>query len=598
MNVDVFYDTTDLSVDSDAEETMNKSILLIDDDERLSHLLADLFDLDGYTVTIAQTGKEGLELAQKSAFAVAIADVHLPDTHGIELVRLLKEVSPATEVIVLTAHAEVKDGVEAMKNGAFDYALKTGDHEQLMLTIARAAEKSQLQLAVKELQKQLVSQDAFGTIIGVAPALQDAVKMARHAAHTDIPTLLLGETGTGKEVFARAIHHSGTRAKKAFVALNCSAIPADLLESELFGYQKGAFSGAVRDKRGLIEEAHEGTLFLDEIGEMPLALQSKLLRVLETRKFARVGSTELIDIDFRIIAATNANPQEEIASGRFRADLYYRLEGFTIVLPALRDRRGDIEILAQYFLTMFAAKYQKNVLSMSPEFIRAINIRRWKGNVRELRNSIERAFDLSSGTVLTPDLLSPELEDLQFQSHLPQSAHGIGYATSAGVPFQGYPMAYPAMGYPSYPAQYHVAPPVNYIPNGTSHNTTNSVPAGSVPAGTPGIANGVPAAGVVTGVPNGNGYSSPAYYGQSFGQSNTQLSGQPNGLPNEQVEITNESGMVEDSQFSLRRAEDERARQEIIAALQASGGHREKTAKLLGISPATLYRKLQKYGIA
>ncbi|MCS6809334.1 MAG: response regulator, partial [Bacteroidota bacterium] len=191
---------------------MNKHILLIDDDERLSHLLADLFRLEGYCVTIAQTGNEGLDLVRQSAFAVAIADVHLPDIHGIELVRQLKELSPATEVIVLTAHAEVRDGVEAMKNGAFDYALKTGDHEQLMLTVARAVEKSQLQLAVKELQQQLILQDAFSIIIGVAPALQEAVNIARHAAQTDIPTLLLGETGTGKEIFARAIHNASVRA--------------------------------------------------------------------------------------------------------------------------------------------------------------------------------------------------------------------------------------------------------------------------------------------------------------------------------------------------------------------------------------------------
>lgn len=531
---------------------MNKTILLIDDDERLSHLLADLFDLEGYTVTIAQTGKEGVDLLQKSSFAVAIADVHLPDINGIELVRLLKEISPATEVVVLTAHAEVKDGVEAMKNGAFDYALKTGDHEQLMLTIARAAEKSQLQLAVKELQKQLVSQDAFGSIIGVAPALQEAIQMARHAAHTDIATLLLGETGTGKEVFARAIHNSSSRAKKAFIALNCSAIPADLLESELFGYQKGAFSGAVRDKRGLIEEAHEGTLFLDEIGEMPLALQSKMLRVLETRKFGRVGSTDLIDVDFRVIAATNANPQDEIAGGRFRADLYYRLEGFTIVLPALRDRREDVQILAQYFLTMFAAKYQKNVLSMTPDFITAITARRWKGNVRELRNSMERAVVLCSSTMLTPNLLSPELEDLQFQSHLPQSAHGQPH------PQQPYPQPYPLqMGFP------HQYPQGVIYQNGQPYSY------------------GFPAAypQPIYAQPQNGGY----LVGQNGAGAETTVEGAPDG---------------EDAQFSLRRAEDERARQEIIAALQASGGHREKTAKLLGISAATLYRKLQKYGIA
>lgn len=518
---------------------MNKTILLIDDDERLSRLLADLFELEGYTVTLAQTGQSALDACGNQSFAVAIADVHLPDMNGIELVRHLRSIAPAMEVIVLTAHAEVKDGVEAMKNGAFDYAVKTGDHEQLMLTIARAAEKSQLQSAVKELQKQLVSQDAFSAIIGVAPALHAAIQMAKHAAQTDIPTLLLGETGTGKEVFARAIHQGSMRAKKPFIALNCSAIPADLLESELFGYQKGAFSGAVRDKRGLIEEAHEGTLFLDEIGEMPMALQSKMLRVLETRKFSKVGSTDSVDVDFRIIAATNRNPQEEINAGRFRADLYYRLEGFTIILPALRERREDMEILAQYFLTMFAAKYQKNVLGMMPNFLNTLATRRWKGNVRELRNAIERAVVLCTGTMLTPDLLAQELEDITFAGHLPQGMYGM--------PPQFAPNGYP----PAYPA-YPMAAPLGGAQYG--HHPQGYYQGGMQAAG---------------GMQGGQGY----------------------GVPPLSPEQSNEL------QFSLRRAEDERARQEIIAALQSVGGHREKAAKLLGISPATLYRKLQKFDI-
>ncbi len=562
---------------------MNKTILLIDDDERLSRLLADLFELEGYDVTIAQTGEEGLEKLQKSLFAVAIADVHLPDTNGIELVRHIREISPATEVVVLTAHAEVKDGVEAMKNGAFDYALKTGDQEQLLLTIARAAEKSQLQLAVKELQKQLVSQDAFGAIIGVAPALQDAIQMARHAAHTDIPTLLLGETGTGKEVFARAIHNSSTRAKKAFVALNCSAIPADLLESELFGYTKGAFSGAVRDKRGLIEEAHEGTLFLDEIGEMPMALQAKMLRVLETRKFGRVGSTDLIDVDFRVIAATNVNPQEEINAGRFRADLYYRLEGFTILLPSLRERPEDVEILAQYFLTMFAAKYQKNVLGLNPDFLRALSARRWKGNVRELRNSIERAVVLCSSTMLTPNLLTPELDDIQFQSHPQQQLYGMQPYPANYPPAGGFPTNYQPGFLPNgqpyaYNAQ-QIYPPQGYVPNGYNPNGHNQ--------------NGYNPNGY-----NQNGYTPNGY--NSYNQNGYAPFPLPpsGGLDIPQAQNGEASLSEEDTQFSLRRAEDERARQEIVAALQASGGHREKAAKLLGISSATLYRKLQKYGIS
>jgi two-component system, NtrC family, response regulator len=522
---------------------MNRTILLIDDDERLSRLLADLFELEEYSVTIAQNAAEALERVARaeSVFAVAIADVHLPDMNGIDLVRHLKTQSPATEVIVLTAHAEVRDGVEAMKNGAFDYAVKTGDHEQLMLTIARAAEKSQLQSAVKELQKQLFSQDAFSSIIGVAPALHAAISMARHTAQTDIPTLLLGETGTGKEIFARAVHQGSTRAKKPFIALNCSAIPADLLESELFGYQKGAFSGAMRDKRGLIEEAHEGTLFLDEIGEMPLALQSKLLRVLETRKFSKVGSTELLDIDFRIIAATNRNPQEEIQNGRFRADLYYRLEGFTILLPALREHPEDIEILAQYFLTMFAAKYQKNVLAMSREFVHALSLRRWKGNVRELRNCIERAVVLCPTTTLTPDLLAPELEELSFAGHLPQQ-----HLPQQHLPQQHYPQNYPQHPQYSY-AQYQN-----------------------------GMANG-------NGGARQNGYVPYPQY--------------PMHIPNGTTTDVNTMPTSAATQFSLKRAGDDRARQEILAALQASGGHRERAAQLLGVSPATLYRKLQKYDI-
>jgi two-component system NtrC family response regulator len=534
-----------------AGAVMNKHILLIDDDERLSRILADLFELEGYEVTIAQNGAEGMRLAQEREFTVVIADVRLPDINGIELVGKLKNIAPAMEIIVLTAHAEVRDGVEAMKNGAFDYALKTGDHEQLLLTVARAGEKAHLQSAVKELQKQLASQDAFGAIIGVAPALQEAITMARHAAHTDIPTLLLGETGTGKEVFARAIHNAGNRAKKQFVALNCSAIPADLLESELFGYQKGAFSGAVRDKRGLIEEAHEGTLFLDEIGEMPLALQSKLLRVLETRKFGRVGSTELLDIDFRIIAATNVNPREEIASGRFRADLYYRLEGFTIVLPALRDRPEDIPILAQYFLTMFAAKYQKNVLSMSPDFVQALMPRRWKGNVRELRNSIERAVVMCQGTTLTPNLLSPELDDLRLQSHLPRQ----------------YPLAAPPQ--PQAEAQRLEHAPFPLPPSVPVNFRAQN--AARVPIPTPVPAN----------IPARDAPSSAEALNETLNEHATEI-------------LTNAAQET----FSLRRAEQEQAKIEIIAALKASGGHREKAAKLLGISPATLYRKLQKYGIS
>jgi DNA-binding NtrC family response regulator len=268
-----------------------------------------------------------------------------------------------------------------------------------------------------------------------------------------------------------------------------------------------------------------------------------MLRVLETRKFSKVGSTDSVDVDFRIIAATNRNPQDEIGAGRFRADLYYRLEGFTILLPALRDRREDMEILAQYFLTMFAAKYQKNVLGMMPNFLNALALRRWKGNVRELRNAIERAVVLCTGSMLTPDLLAQELEEMNYTGHLPPGMYGM--------PQQYAPNAYAPQGYMPLPAQHNGG----YAPQGYA-------PQGYYPQGQQG-----------GGMPMG-GHFPQAGYGAPSG-------GDPS----------------QDLQFSLRRAEDERARQEIVAALQSVGGHREKAAKLLGVSPATLYRKLQKFGI-
>jgi len=300
--------------------------------------------------------------------------------------------------------------VAAMKNGAFDYITKGDDNDKIIPLLARAMEKVQLQKRVAQLEKQVGKRYTFDAILGNSPLTAAAVAMARKVAPTDATVLLLGETGTGKEVFAQAIHHGSKRANKPFMALNCSAFGKELLESELFGHKAGAFTGASKDKRGLIEEANQGTLFLDEIGEMHIDLQAKLLRVLETSEFIKVGDTKSSRVDVRIIAATNRDLQQEVLEGGFREDLFYRLNVFTISLPSLRDRKKDIPAIAEYYLRFFNRKSNKRIDGMSKDFLDHLQQHEWKGNIRELKNIIERAVILSDGPQLTVDNLPSELQ--------------------------------------------------------------------------------------------------------------------------------------------------------------------------------------------
>jgi two-component system, NtrC family, response regulator len=373
------------------------SILIIDDEENLRRLLARVVELEGYTVYQAATAKDGLKQLGKETIQVVISDVKLPDANGVELTAKIKHDHPGVEVIVLTAFGTIEDGVKAMKNGAFDYLTKGEHQEKIVPLLSKAAEKATLQQKVNTLETRLQHKFGFSNILGKSRLLQESVTLARKVSATDTTVLLLGETGTGKEVFAQAIHYESARKSKAFVALNCSAFPKDLLESELFGHAEGAFTGATRAKKGYVEEANEGTLFLDEIGEMNIDLQAKLLRLLETGEFYRVGESKARHVNVRFIAATNRNPEQESAAGNFRADLYYRLSVFTITLPALRERKDDIRLLTDYFVKQFSLKTNKPEPATSEGFIKALQQHPWKGNIRELKNIIERSVILATG---------------------------------------------------------------------------------------------------------------------------------------------------------------------------------------------------------
>ncbi len=388
---------------------MANHVLIIDDEEKLRILLSRIISLEGFTVT--QTGdiKSALKILQKDEFDVLLCDVKLPDGNGVDFIKEVKAKYPLVEVILLTAYGNIVDGVQAIKNGAFDYILKGDDNDKLIPLINQAINKS---IQNKKTAVKIKDNNAqgFDRIIGNGIQLQQAINLAKKIAVTDTTVLLLGETGTGKEVFANAIHYSSKRASHAFVAINCSAFPKDLLESELFGRLAGAFTGAVKEKKGLIEIADCGTLFLDEIGEMNVELQAKLLRVLENGEFIKLGDTKTSKVNVRIIAATNKDLKKSIEEGSFREDLFYRLNVFTIQLPALRDRKEDIPALAEHFLKIYSSKESKQNLQLSDEALKFLKNYEWKGNIRELRNVIERAVILAD-TIIMPEHLPYEIQN-------------------------------------------------------------------------------------------------------------------------------------------------------------------------------------------
>lgn len=391
---------------------MAGKVLIIDDEKQILTLLSRIIGLEGYEVFQAASCKAGLKQLDQSDPDVILCDVFLPDGNGVELVLEIKRRKPSSEVILLTAHGNIQDGVQAIKNGAFDYITKGDDNNKIIPLISRATDKAIQTKLLKQEDKQTGKKYFFDTIIGKSKSIRDAIELAKKVSLTDVPVLLTGETGTGKEVFSQAIHQNSARCAKSFVAVNCSSFSKDLLESEMFGHKAGAFTGALKDKKGLFEEADKGTIFLDEIGEMAFDLQAKLLRILETGEFIKIGDTKPTRINVRIIAATNRDLHKEIENGHFREDLFYRLSVFQIHLPALRERISDLELHIKAFVDTFSAKMGKKINLIQPEYTEILKQHPWKGNVRELRNVIERSIIIAD-----KDVLSVEALPLDMQQH-------------------------------------------------------------------------------------------------------------------------------------------------------------------------------------
>ena len=390
---------------------MNK-ILIIDDEEKLRNLLARIISLEGFEVVQVGDLKSATKKLETTEFDVVLCDVKLPDGNGVEFSKKIKANYPLIETILLTAYGNISDGVQAIKNGAFDYITKGDDNSKILPLLYKASEKVALAKRVHNLEQQVGKKYSFDNIVGESKEIKTAIDLAKRVAKTDTTVLILGETGTGKEVFAQAIHQASNRYTKNFVAVNCSAFSKELLESALFGHKAGAFTGAVKDTKGLFEEAHNGTIFLDELGEMAVELQAKLLRVLETGTFQKVGESTLTKVDVRIIAATNKNLEEQIAQHQFRSDLYYRLSVFCIELPSLKERKKDIPLLARHFADYFSTKNSRNELQLSPDYLNALEQNVWKGNIRELKNVIERSIILCDDAVLNLRTLPLELQQM------------------------------------------------------------------------------------------------------------------------------------------------------------------------------------------
>jgi len=393
---------------------MTGNILIIDDEEQLRRLLSRLIGLEGFSVEEAGTLKTGLDILKRKEMDVILCDVKLPDGNGVDFIKEAKRSYPLIEIILLTAYGNIPDGVQAIKNGGFDYITKGNDNDRIIPLLYQALDKvnAQRKSAIKIKENGTYG---FDNIIGNSVAIKESITLARKIAPTDATVLLLGETGTGKEVFANAIHSNSKRAAKPFIAINCSAITKDLLEGELFGHKAGAYTGAIKDKKGLIELADEGTLLLDEIGELSIDLQSKLLRVLENGEFIKLGDSRTTKVNVRIIAATNRDLVKSIAEGDFREDLFFRLNVFTIQLPALRQRMEDIPELANHFLLYFSAKENRQQLQISKVASELLKQHPWKGNIRELRNVLQRASILTETNEILPDHLPFEIQK-QYES--------------------------------------------------------------------------------------------------------------------------------------------------------------------------------------
>ena len=365
-------------------------------------MLRHALERQGHAVVEARDQPEAVRLLQQTQPALVLSDLRLPEGDGFGVLRASKEIDADVPVIVMTAYGSIEDAVTAMKEGALDFLAKPVDPDHLLLLVGRALEQRRLVTENLLMKEELAVRRGAPQLVGEDPSLRKVFASLQRAAATDTTVLLEGESGTGKELFARSLHALSPRAEAPFVAINCAAIPETLLETELFGHEKGAFTGAVARKPGKFEMAHRGTLFLDEIGDLPLALQAKILRALEERRFERVGGTALVTVDVRLVAATNKGLRAAVAARRFREDLFFRLSVFPITVPPLRERGGDIPVLARYFVDRFCRDLKKKLLTLSPGALEQLQTYRWPGNVRELQNCIERAVILADGDTILP----------------------------------------------------------------------------------------------------------------------------------------------------------------------------------------------------
>lgn len=386
------------------------SILVVDDEPEMRALLQDVLQEAGYRVSVSDGGREALRRLSEDDYGVVLTDLRMKGMQGIELLTEIKRTAPEINVILMTAFGSVETAIEAMKQGAYDYLIKPIKNEELLRVTERAIREAALRREVGRLRREVLKEYSFHQILGKSKAMREVFDLIRRVAASPTNVLITGESGTGKELAAKAIHYNSDRREGPFVPVNCAAIPEALLESELFGHVKGAFTDAKTDKRGLFEEAQRGTLFLDEISELPLTLQAKLLRAIQEREIRRVGATRAVSVDVRIIAATNLTLAEEVKAKRFREDLFYRLNVIEVRLPPLRERREDIPLLVEAFLRKCAEASRKEVCGMTESALALLMDYAWPGNVRELENVIERAVTLARGEKIAPEDLPPAIQ--------------------------------------------------------------------------------------------------------------------------------------------------------------------------------------------
>ena len=402
-----------------------RQILIVDDEENMRHMLTELLSDEGYGVDTARNGEEALNYMEEKEFDLVLCDVRMPKMDGLEFLKEAEKRKLEPAIVMMSAYSTVDLAVEAMKLGASDYISKPFKPDEILLKLKRVYEQERLKRENIQLKKELKEEHRFSNIIARSPKMREIFDTIEKVSGYKTTVLIIGESGTGKELLARAIHYNSRRAEKPFIAINCGAIPENLLESELFGHRKGSFTDAVRTKKGLFEDAHEGTLFLDEIGELPFLLQVKLLRALQEEEIRRVGDNQPVKVDVRILAATVHDLAQKVRKGTFRSDLYYRLNVLTLNVPPLRERRDDISLLVNHFLRKFNRKLGTKVEKISPEAYQLMLKYDWPGNIRELENMIERAIILSSNNIITSDTLPPEIKKFSENDSAPLSPDGL-----------------------------------------------------------------------------------------------------------------------------------------------------------------------------